>query len=201
MKFSFKKSDEELQIVWAELYIPEVPDSEHDFMTREEIMKMSYSWMAKGITRCVDIEHNCENTDSVVVESFIARKNDPDFIEGSWVCGIHIPDKKLWESVKKGEYNGFSMYGWAKRGEEYEIEVPSEVVGVTKAENGHTHNFSVAYGPKGEFIGGTTDDAAGHYHVIRRGTVTEEANGHAHKFDFVRGIVDYADEPEEDEEG
>lgn len=196
MQVQFKKSDEELQIVWAELYIPDVPDSDNDFMSREQVMKMSYSWMAKGITRCIDIEHNCENTDSLVVESFIARDNDPDFIPGSWVVGVHIPNKELWGAVKKGEYNGFSMYGLAGRGETKDIEIPAEVEGVTKSENGHSHNFSVAYGPKGEFIGGATDDAAGHYHIIKNGTVTEEANGHRHKFDVVRGLISDEDEAE-----
>lgn len=189
MQTNIKKSDDELQIVWVELYVPDVPDTDHDYMTAEEIMKMSYRWMSKSNMHCIDIEHNCENTSSFVVESFIARKGDPDFIEGAWVTGIHVPDSDLWSQVRKGQFNGVSMYGLARRGDQRDMEIPAEVEGVTKAENGHTHTFNVAYGPEGEFIGGQTDEVDGHYHIIRRGTVTEKAEGHAHAFDFVRGVL------------
>lgn len=190
MQTAFKKSDDELQIVWGEIYAPDVPDSQNDFMTRDEIMKMAYSWMAKSTTRCIDIEHNGEKVDAFVIESFIARDDDPTFIPGAWVAGVHIPDQDVWGAVKKGELNGFSMYGRAARKDPVDMEVPGEVAGVTKADAGHTHEFSVAYGPNGEFIGGLTDTVDGHYHVIRKGTVTEEAAGHRHSFDFVRGVRD-----------
>lgn len=189
MLSNFKKSDSELQIVWGEVYAPDVPDSQHDVMSSTEILKMAYSWMAKSNTRCIDKNHDQEVTNAFVVESFIARKGDPDFIEGAWVVGVHIPDPALWEKVKKGELNGFSMQGRSAIVGTREVTVPAEVTGLTKAECGHSHNFSVAYAPDGEFIGGCTDEVDGHFHVIRRGTVTEEANGHVHKFDYVRGVL------------
>jgi hypothetical protein len=185
----FAKSDDEMQIVWGELYVPGVPDAQHDFMSHEQVRKAAYHWMRKGQTVCIDREHDLEKTDAYVVESFIARDNDPDFIPGSWVIGVHIPDPNDWAGVKKGEYNGFSLYGKAVRQNPIEMEIPSEVEGVTKAEHGHTHNFSVAYAPDGEVIGGVTDEVDGHFHVIRRGTLTETADGHAHQFDFVRGVM------------
>lgn len=193
MQRFIKKSDDELQIVWGEVYVPDVPDSQNDFMVRDEIMKMAYNWMAKGQPRCIDMEHNGEKVDAFVVESFVARKGDPDFIEGAWVVGVHIPNVPVWQAVKKGEFNGFSMYGRANRREAVDKEVPGEVTGLTKAEGGHSHEFSVAYAPNGEFIGGVTSEVEGHYHVIRKGTMTEEAAGHSHTFDFVRGILNETD--------
>jgi len=185
---AFKKSDDELQIVWGEVYAPDVPDAQNDFMREEEILKAAYSWMAKSNTRCIDIEHNGQVVNAMVVESFIAREGDPNFIPGAWVVGVHIPEIDLWQAVKKGEFNGFSMAGKAVRQDPIEMEIPAEVTGVTKTEAGHTHDFSVAYGPQGEFIGGVTDTVDGHYHIIKRGTVTEESAGHSHIFDFVRGV-------------
>lgn len=193
MQTTFMKTDDEKQLVFGIVYAPEVPDSQNDFMKSEEIMKAAYSWMAKGKPHCIDIEHNKKATEAFVVESFVARKGDPDFIEGSWVVGVHIPDRDLWELVKKGEFNGFSMMGNACRQEAVDMEVPGEVNGLTKSENGHVHEFSVAYAPNGEFIGGVTDTVDGHYHVIKRGTVTEEAADHCHTFDFVRGLIDEAE--------
>jgi hypothetical protein len=192
----FKKSDDELQIVWGEVYVPDVPDSQHDFMTELEILKMSYSWMAKSETKCIDLNHDNQVVNAVVVESFIAREGDPQFIPGAWVVGVHIPDDAVWGMVKKGEINGFSMQGRGHQGSAVDVEVPAEVTGMTKSDSGHSHNFSVAYAPNGEFIGGVTDEVDGHFHVIRKGTVTEEAGGHRHAFDFVRGVLS-----EEQEEG
>lgn len=190
-----KKSDDELQIVWGEVYAPDVIDSQGDYMNRAEILKMSYRWMAKGDVKCVDIDHDLQRTNAVVVESFIARKGDPDFIEGAWVVGVHVPDPDMWQRVKKGELNGFSMYGKATRSDQHDLLIASEVQGMTKAESGHSHNFSVAYDDNGEFIGGKTDEVDGHFHVIRRGTLTEPAeDGHVHKFDFVRGVIGEAEE-------
>jgi hypothetical protein len=190
VKTVFQKSDDELQIVWGVIYTPDVPDSQNDFMRREALMKAAYSWMAKGKPHCIDVEHDKSTVNAFVVESFIARKNDPDFDEGAWVVGVHIPDESLWQSVKKGEFNGFSMMGVAHRQPAVDMEVPGEVTGLTKSEQDHRHEFSVAYAPNGEFIGGVTDTVDGHYHVIRRGTVTEESAGHSHTFDFVRGFRD-----------
>lgn len=191
MQTVLKKSDNELQIVWGEVYAPidkvQVPDCQVEFMKAEEILGMAYRWMAKSETRCIDIEHKGEIVHAYVVESFIARKGDPDFVEGAWVCGVHIPDPDVWAMVKSGELNGFSMYGRATQLDAVEIEVPAELAGVTKAEKDHRHEFSVAYGPRGEFIGGVTDTVDGHYHLIKRGTVTEESAGHSHTFDFVKG--------------
>jgi hypothetical protein len=38
---AFKKADDELQVVYVEIYSPGVPDSQNDFMTKDEIR-----WMA-----------------------------------------------------------------------------------------------------------------------------------------------------------
>lgn len=189
---SFKKSDDELQIVWSEVYAPNVPDSDDDFKTPVEVMKMAYRWMAKGKTHCIDINHdNCVTT-AFVVESFIARKGDPDFIEGAWVAGVHIPDQQAWDMVKKGEINGFSIQGRATVGATVDLEMPGDVTGLTKTaddEEPHEHTFSVAYDDEGRFIGGVTDTVNGHFHRIVKGTVTEQAAGHRHNYDLVRGII------------
>jgi len=186
-----KKVDEEQRIVYGEVYVPNVPDSDNDYMTEETIRKMAHEFLASGRVNNIDREHDGEYIDAVVVESFVARKSDPDFIPGSWVAGVHIPDDEAWELVKSGEINGFSLDGRGKGVEtELEIEIPEFVKGETTIEDGHAHKFQVFFAEDGTFLGGRTIDDGDHTHMIKRGTITEEANGHAHRFSFVEILAD-----------
>lgn len=188
----FKKFDEEKQIVYAEVYAPGLIDSQGDFMTGEEIEKMAWRFMAHGRVTKVDTEHDLIDNGSVVVESFIARPNDPDFIDGSWVVGVHIPDDANWEKVKKGELNGFSMYGGAVRKERVlEIEIPDDgiIKGDTAASEDHTHQYHVRFDEQGNFLGGYTDSVNGHQHRITKGTATEQEAGHSHRFSFMEFLT------------
>lgn len=188
----FKTENDEKQIVWAEVYAPNVPDSDGEFMTADEIEKMAYDFMRRHKQESVDIFHTNEVPDGVcVVESFIARKGDPDFTEGAWVAGIHVPDPETWGKIKKGEINGFSMEAMVhKEVVEVEMELPAVISAKTMKSEGHDHDFYVAYDESGKFQGGRTSKAEdGHFHLIRRGTVTEEANGHAHRFEHVTALT------------
>lgn len=194
---TIKKSDDELQIVWGEVYIPDIPDSQGDFATAETIQKAAYEFIAKGKVNQIGIEHAPEKGKAVIVESFIARKGDPDFIEGSWVLGVHIPNETTWGLVKSGELNGFSFEGISqKQTKTVELTMPTLIKGETDTAVDHSHDFTVQYGPSGEFIGGMTSPAEdGHYHMITKGTATAvaaKADGteHSHRFSFVEGILD-----------
>lgn len=58
--------------------------------------------------------------DTYVVESWLV--NDPqydkiktlglDFPKGTWVITMKVGNKELWNKIKQGEYNGFSVEGW-----------------------------------------------------------------------------------------
>lgn len=187
-----KSADKKQQIVWAEVYAPNRPDSDVEFMDAETIKNMAYDFMQTMKLDQIDSQHDNQLvTGAHVVESFIARKGDPDFIEGSWVVGVHIPDPADWEKVEKGEWNGFSMEALVhKEVVEVEIEIPPVINGKTlPADDGHTHTFYVAYNDDGQFMGGKTDTVNNHFHVIKRGTITEESDGHAHRFSHVEDIL------------
>jgi hypothetical protein len=182
---------DELRIVWAEVYAPNIPDSDGEFMDAKGIMQMAYKFMQDLNLRMIDTQHTNNLVEGAcVVESFIARKGDPDFIEGSWVVGVHVPDDATWEKIKKGEINGFSMEAMVhKVPTELEMEIPPVIAGrTTKAENytdDHEHQFFVSYDEDGNFLGGVTDTVDGHYHAIKRGTLTEVSKEHQHKFSYV----------------
>ncbi len=188
---TISKIDADKQIAYGEVYIPSIPDSQGDFMVAEEIEKMAHRFMKDGLLRGIDTQHDLSDNGSIVVESFIVRKNDPDFIEGSWVAGVWCPDD-IWPLVKSGELGGFSMYGKGERiPTMITIEVPDNGImkGETEDANGHTHTFSLRFDDQGEFLGGETSVNDGHAHKITKGTVTEEEDDHRHRFSFVEALM------------
>lgn len=191
---SFKKADDELQIVWGEVYVPDIPDSDGDFMVRDEIRKMAHDFIRGGRQAMVDVQHDNQLYGSAVVESFIVRDDDTLFIPGSWVVGVHIPSDEIWGQVKKGELNGFSMQADARRVRtQVAVSLPDDgiVKGDTSETAGHSHRFEVVFDEKGNFVGGKTDSVGGHVHQIKRGTVTEPAgiDDHTHRFAVVDGLA------------
>lgn len=186
-----KKRDEEQQIVFGEVYAPNVPDSQGDYMSAAEIQKAAYKFMQRGLQLKIDTDHNRQVNGSFVVESFIAREGDPVFIPGSWVVGVHVPDNRVWSRIKSGELNGFSFDGLAVREPRtIEIDIPDELSGMTDQVSGHEHTFMVKFdAATGDFLGGQTDTVDGHYHTIAKGTVTEMSKGHSHRFSFVEGFA------------
>lgn len=190
---SIRKQDTKLQIVWAEVYVPYVIDSQGDFMTPEEIRRMAYDFVTSGaILNRADVNHSKQEVDAYPVESFIVRDGDPDFpIPGSWVIGQHVPNPALWSQIEKGEINGFSMDGIAtnRSPATVEIDSPEYVRGQTDEVGGHAHAFVVKFDADGTFLGGMTEPSEdGHRHVISRGTVTDDEAGHTHRFSFVELI-------------
>lgn len=190
----FKKEDASERLVYAEVYAPLRPDSDGEFMDAEGIRKMAFEFMKTMKLDSVDAYHSNELVPGCcVVESFIARKDDPDFIEGSWVVGMHVDNDDMWDKIEKGEINGFSLEALVhKDSVDVEMEIPPVILGKTMkaelAEDDHTHTFYVAYSDEGKFLGGSTDSVNGHNHAIRRGSVTEKSEGHSHKFSHLEDI-------------
>ena len=109
----FKKSDSNKHVVFGEVYKPDVRDTDGNFMTAETIEKMAYNFMKQGRNSQINENHTGYKDKGYVVESFIVRKGDPDFIEGSWVVGVHVPDVEIWKQVENGTLTGFSIEGTA----------------------------------------------------------------------------------------
>lgn len=188
---SIKKADQEQQIVFGEVFAPGFPDSQGDFMTPETVRDMAYQFMKNGYGSNIDVEHSRTPSGAYVVESFIARDDDPTFIPGSWVIGVKVPDPATWSLIKSGELNGFSLDGMGvRKATQFEVDMPELLKGETTDTNGHQHTFFVKYDEAGNFLGGNTSAGPdGHVHQISRGTVTETVGGHNHRFSFVEGVL------------
>ena len=107
----FKKTSEEKQIVYGEVYVTDKKDYDGNWMTEETVEKMAHDFMRKGGNSQISKGHDGQCDKGVIVESFIARDGDPDYAKGSWVVGVHIPDEKIWKQVKDGDLTGFSIEG------------------------------------------------------------------------------------------
>lgn len=184
----FRKADDEKQIVYGVVYAPDELDSHGHFADAEAIEDMAHNFLKNAALRkSVDTKHDGKSNGSYPVESFIARKNDPDFPEGAWVLGVKVIDGGLWEKIKKHEINGFSLDGNGLTEEvDIEMDVPHETYVETEPdpEDGHVHVAVLKLSESGRVATGCTDEVNGHTHIIKRGTVTEESDGHRHRFAY-----------------
>jgi len=176
------------RLVYAELLVPETPNVYGDFWTREEIRLAMLTFMKTGFG--IDVNHDQVDLSASirVVESFIVRAHDPDFIEGSWVLGMYIGDDTLWEQILRGEINGYS-YEALVQFLPMELESVEQRIyrGQTEPDplDGHTHEWVVFMGRDGRPLLGGTSWSQGHTHPITTHTVTELAAAHRHRFNIL----------------
>ncbi len=186
-------SSDEYHYAFGEVYAPGQVDTDGEGMLAEDILKMAHDFIANGKVKALDMEHSHVLSGAEVVESFIARESDPDFTPGSWVLGIRMKDGPLWDKIKSGEINGFSVEASViklvsdipKNLPEFasgETEPPVDQEGVEP----HTHAFFVEFDSNGRVAFGKTDSAEdGHSHEITGTVTTNKSLGHSHRF-FVR---------------
>ncbi len=190
----FTKDDQGYErLVFAEVLIPDSLNTYGDFHTRESVREFAYGFMLNGFG--IDMNHdNVDLSDEVhVVESFIARDNDPDFIPGSWVVGMHIDNDDLWRAVLRGDVNGYSYEAFVRKFD-VELTVPDERIKYGETEpdpyDGHVHGFYVILDEEDRPLLGGTTVANSHSHTISDHTFTDKAYGHSHIFNYVEAISD-----------
>lgn len=177
------------QIVYAEVLVPDTLNAYNDYSTAEHVRSMAYEFARQGYG--VDVDHDkvdVAGQKCYVVESFIAREGDPDFIVGSWVVGVKITDDDLWARVLSGEINGFSYDATVLFNEAtFTVGGNRTIIGITEPDlfDGHTHAYTVVIDGAGNVVAGGTSITDGHMHVITTHTVTDSANGHTHRYQAV----------------
>jgi len=181
---TIRKSDEDRQIVYGEVYAPNRIDTQGEMMLPEDVELMAHRYMRLKLDQAIDIRHNNIAISAYAVESFIAREGDPDFTEGAWVLGVKIEDEDVWSDIKTGKLNGFSFQAMVKYASaDVEIELIRDQVGKTELAEDHEHFYFVQLNENGNVLKGRTSKAEdGHFHLIGRASVTHEASGHSHRF-------------------
>lgn len=109
-----KGSDQ--QIVYGVVSEPNVIDLQGDRLSKSEIRAACHKFMQTS--QRIGKEHSGVAKASII-ESYIAptdfKCNGQVVKSGSWVMGVKIFDKDLWQAVKKGDITGFSIAGTGTR--------------------------------------------------------------------------------------
>lgn len=113
------KADEEKRLIYGIVLQPDIADKQNDTISVEEIEAGAHRFMIKS--RHMDLQH--EKTlpleAAVPVESYLApvdfKMGDKPVAKGSWVLVTKIFDDEIWQQVKAGQINGYSIRGYGRR--------------------------------------------------------------------------------------
>lgn len=109
----------DLRLVTGIVLEPDVVDSQGDTYSADEIRKTAHLWMMDF--QNIDLQHKALiNHGASPVESWIvpeggAQVGNAVVKAGTWMLTVKVMDDELWGAIKKGEYTGFSIAGFARR--------------------------------------------------------------------------------------
>ena len=127
--YNFAIQNEEQRIVSGPLMIADLPIYRNDeqgeyyvVFTADEIKRIVQRFFKKGYQSNVNIEHATKVDGVYMFESFIIErekgifppKGYEDLPDGSWWGSFKVDNPKIWEEVKDGTFNGFSIEGMFK---------------------------------------------------------------------------------------
>lgn len=192
---SFKRTKDDRQIAYGEVYAPMDVDTHGEFMSAVDVETLAHKFMLKALTQNIDVMHDNQDGRAAAVESFIAREGDPHFTPGAWVLGVKVFDRSLWQKIKSGQITGFSMQARVRQIPMIvDIEDMPEDQYRGRANPGgldnHTHEFWILVDKRGNAVAGqTTEGPDGHTHTIRENNLTDWYGDHRHTFDMRQGIA------------
>jgi len=90
------------------------------FFSEETTRKLADKYMKEKLLDASNVEHSNKEAKSRVIESWIVE--DPifdkstalglEYPKGTWVITMRVEDPNVWEEVKTGKLNGYSIEGW-----------------------------------------------------------------------------------------
>lgn len=125
MKFSVEEDE---KIITGAVMIPEkrmlridekTGDEYYVYFSADTIKKAAYRWLQENMNHQFNLEHT-DNTNKIdVIESWIINNQHNDkaaslgfsLPKGTWMLSCKVNDEKLWDEIKNGVYNGFSVEG------------------------------------------------------------------------------------------
>lgn len=129
VKFSY---DNDRHIITGAALIPDFPiyrrNENGEFyvtFTKDAIERIVEKFFRDFNATNVNLEHSEMTDDCVIFESYfldskrnIVPKEFSDLPDGTWMCSMKVNDKALWDEIKAGKYNGFSVEGILRMEEE-----------------------------------------------------------------------------------
>ena len=188
-KIRIKADTEKALTVWGEVYVPLAVDTDDDTMVAAEITKSAYDFMREGRNLKIDVQHDLEESGCCVVESFVARKGDPDFKANAWVLAVELYDPNLKEAARKGELNGFSFYSDDLKAvtiSDVPITKVRKLAGTTEPSTDpsvspHEHSLVLEFDSQSNVIPVFTSEDNDHRHFVDHTTATNAEQGHSHR--------------------
>lgn len=81
------------------------------YFTKESIKKFAELLVNKNKNK-FNTEHTNNYINANIIESyFTSKENEFNVPEGSWIISLHVLDNDVWNKIKSGEYQGFSVQG------------------------------------------------------------------------------------------
>lgn len=139
-KHNFQDLNDEKHLVTAPVMVAETPIARFNpelgkywvKFSKETIEKMMRKYFKENKIHKVNVNHDpTQQKDGIyMMESYIVGDRTssnlfPDLPEGSWVATFYVDNPDVWEKVKDGEYNGFSLEGYFI--EKYEDEMITKI--------------------------------------------------------------------------
>jgi hypothetical protein len=186
LSYRICKVDKDQRLVTGVVYSPFVLDSHGHYMTADDVQKTAHAFLELGLQNQIDIMHDNEVVNAVIVESYIQKQDDEFAPSGSWIATTKIDDPVVWNKVKRGELNGYSMEIRSYMYEhDADIEYDSWSYGETMPDptDGHTHFYLVKMDSQGNVFYGNTSQGGedNHTHTITSLSVTDITNKHTHR--------------------
>lgn len=185
-----QKTDTQGRKYWSVLgpmVVPMEMDTQKEASDYPDIQAQAWDWFQSGRT-WVDINHSYKDVPDIIpVESYIARKGDPDFKPGTWAVRCITYNPEIGQKIDSGELNAYSWAGPVDRERVVAlVSHPLEASGTTeKSDAGpypkHEHSIAkLQFGDDAKVVPTRTDVVFGHSHDIVGTTRTEHKDGHSH---------------------
>jgi DNA adenine methylase len=111
-------AEPEQRLVYGEVLIPEEWDRQQDIISAMEIEKAAHRFLEEFQQLGFNHKGMLDKSAARIVESYIApcdlRLNERDVKKGTWVLVTKVYNDTLWDAIKKGEVNGYSVGGKAE---------------------------------------------------------------------------------------
>jgi hypothetical protein len=139
-KQEFQDMNDEKRLVTAPVMLAETKIARYNpelgkywvKFSKETIEKMMKKYFKENKIHKVNVNHDStQQQDGVyMMESYIVGDRNeskvfPNLPEGSWVATFYVDNPDVWEKIKDGEYNGFSLEGYFI--EKYEDEMITRI--------------------------------------------------------------------------
>lgn len=106
------RQDAAEQNVFGVVVRPDVPASDGVRLSREAIRRAAHGFLVKY--RTIGYRHR-EEAEAYPIESYVTMVDmevgGEKYPAGSWMLGVHVNSKKIWQEIESGEIVGFSLGG------------------------------------------------------------------------------------------